>query len=176
MAQRFSQPYAERRRRQLFIVAAALLAAAVVVILLAVLLPCDGEKTAIKVEDGGPPIEVADGAALDGLAIPDLMPDQKPRPRGTRRISDRELRALLRRHGGLINACYTLAARRAAGTTPSRVSVKVTLGDRGRVRAVTVAAAGARRLSGCLRRAIQGWRFSKTLRAQQVSFPIVRPR
>ena len=163
-------------RRRLMLIVAALLVVSTVVILLVFLLPCDGEESLPPGEDGGTPIEVADAAAPDVVLAVDLTPDQKPRPRGTRRITDRELRAVLRRQRGLINACYTLAARRAPAMTPARVSVTVTLGDAGRVRSVAVAAGGARRLSGCLRRAIRGLRFSKSLRAQQVSFPILKPR
>jgi len=169
------------RRRLLVILAAALFAVSAVVILLVMLLPCDGEVTIPTDQDGGVQTDAADvadaaDATPDAAPAADLAPDQARRPRGTRRITERELRGLQRRHRGLISACYRLAARRDPATTPSRVSITVTLGDSGRVRRVGVDAGGARRLRGCLSRAIRGWRFSNSLRAQQVSFQIVRPR
>jgi len=166
------------RGRLLIALALALLIAGATIILLVYVLPCGGTEAPGGRDGGGGPGEVADAAASpvpDAAAPSDLGPDRAPRPHGTRRITDRELRAMLRRQRGLIDACFRLAAR-DPDLTPSRISVSVELGDAGRVRSVAVDAGGARRLGGCLRRAVRGWRFSSGLRAQQISFPIIRPR
>jgi outer membrane biosynthesis protein TonB len=54
-----------------------------------------------------------------------------------------------------------------------RANVTVDLADYGRVQSVRVDAGGDRALEGCIRRAVRGWRFSTTLKKQQVKFPVV---
>jgi hypothetical protein len=171
MSQAETGPPGTGRRRWLLL--AAVVAAAAIICLVVYLLVRDGEVSdddAVGGHDGAPAV-VADAAPDRAPPAVDLAPD-RPAPRGTRRITTRELRALQRRHRALIGACYQLTARRDPATAPSRASVVVTLGDAGRVRSVAVDAGGARRLEGCLRRSVRGWRFSRSLRAQQVTFPI----
>ena len=54
-----------------------------------------------------------------------------------------------------------------------RADVTVNLADGGRVKSVKASAGGDRELEGCIRRTVRGWRFSSTLKAQQVRFPVI---
>lgn len=79
------------------------------------------------------------------------------------------MRAVQRRHRALVQLCYDRAAR--GGLVPRRANIKVTLGDRGRVRAVNVDVGG--KLGACLRRMVRGFRFARSLKPQTVRFAFV---
>lgn len=167
--------------RKIWIVAAAAALLAAVALLLVVLLLPDDEQPG----DTAPPVAVrpspADAALPDG-AEAELTPDAtaasaradaRRRPkRGWRKITDRELRRLQRRNSPLMRACYARLSRRTPSMVQGRANVTVQLGERGRIKSVSVQA-GDRALEGCLRRSVLRWRFSHTLKPQRISFPVV---
>ena len=168
----------QRQRRRVWLLAGAgVMLAALITALVIVLLPGphEAQPTArpaapLRVDAG---VDVTAESAIDAAATVAPAPDARARPRrGWRGITDRELRTLQRRNSGLLRACYMRTSRRAPAMARGRADVVVQLGNRGRVRSVQVTA-GDRALEGCLRRAVLRWRFSPTLRAQRVTFPVV---
>lgn len=165
-------------RRKMVALAAIVLAIVAITVFVVVLLLRSGPEEAAapkdagaEPQDTGPDIEpLPPDLALD-LPLPDTKP--KPRPKPRRRITEPELRQLQRKHRALIKICYDRAARRAPKFVATRANIVVRLADGGRVKSIQVDAGGDRALVGCLRRAVRGWRFSPTLKAQRVSFPIV---
>jgi len=110
------------------------------------------------------PADATDATATDGRQM-----TRKP----TRKISERELRALQLRHRGPINYCYHKAAGRAPSVVAKKSPVEVRLAAGGRIERVTVDTKGDRELANCLERVIRAWHFSRTLRQQKVRFSIV---
>lgn len=168
------------RRRFLIAIIGVAAVAALAVTLLLMLLRGGPPGTEDRAPDAGRAVPVhvepvADAAPEDaaGRAAPPARDAKPTRPRPTRRITDQELRALQRQHHGLIKYCFDRTAARAPAMVGARSSVRVELAAGGRVKSVQVDAGTDAELAACLRRMIRGWRFSATLKAQQVSFPIV---
>ena len=162
-----------KSKRRLIALIAILIVVAAAIALIVVLISGDPDPA---LPDAGATLSADAGAVVADAEIAhdssDLAADQAQR-RGTRIIGAKELRKMQRKHRGLIKFCYQRAARRAPSSVARKARVSVLLGDRGRTKSVRVEAGGDSVLQGCLRRMIRGWRFSSSLKAQMVRFPVV---
>lgn len=168
------------RNRKAIVVASAAAVALVLVVLTLALRRCGGGDQA-PVPAATVDSAVASAPADAAPSPPSLASPPSParvdasteaRARG-RLITERELRALQRRHRRLLQFCYERAARQGSWSVPRKAPVVVELGEGGRVTSVQVEAGDDRQLEACLRRVVGAWRFAPSLRAQRVAFPVV---
>jgi len=162
------------RRGRLIAAGVVLVLAVVVLVLLGIwLIRCEPEERAVLDAGAGDAPLPADQAGVDLTVVVDTRAEARPAPKPTRRINPVELRKVQRRYSASIRVCYDRTGRRAPSMVARRANVVVELAAGGRVKAVTVEAGGDREIEGCVRRAVRGWRFSSSLKAQRVEFPIV---
>lgn len=159
-------------RNKLALLMLALVGLAALVALLVLLWP-KPEAQPLPTSDSGNTLAAPADAAPpspDLMATPrDTSVERTPPRRGTRLISAAEVRTVQRRHRALLQLCYDRASR--GGLVPRRANVQIKLGDRGRVRAVSVNVAG--KLGACLQRMVRGFRFPRSLKPQTVRFAFV---
>jgi hypothetical protein len=162
------------RRGRLIAVGIGVVLALVILVLLGIwLIRCEPEEGAgVEAGVADAPLP-ADQAGVDRAVVADTTAEPRPAPKPTRRINPVELRKVQRRYSASIRVCYDRTGRRAPSMVARRANVVVELAAGGRVRSVTVHAGGDREIEGCIRRAVRGWRFSSSLKAQRVEFPIV---
>lgn len=168
------QSQQHRGHNKLVLLALTLVGLAALVLLVVLLWPKPRPLPSPAPDSGGTLAAPADAAPpspdQNQTAAPlDASMERTPPRRGTRLISAAEVRAVQRRHRALLQLCYDRASR--GGLVPRRANVQVKLGDRGRVRAVSVNVGGT--LGACLRRMVRGFRFPRSLKPQTVRLAFV---
>ncbi len=161
-------------RRTAWWVGVALLGSAAIVVVVVAVLSSRSRHAGVRQApprlDAAPVQRRSDaGAPRAAVAREAGAPIPKQPRAGTRRLSDRELRAVQRRNIPLLRSC---AQRQRLGQ-PVKATILVQIAAGGRVTQVTVDAGGDREIAACVRRMVHGWHFPSDLRAQQLVFPVI---